>query len=69
MAGQGRIERYTTEIRAFTVQALDSRPADGGFAPAGQYHQPAGEMGGGYAEEDFGSPFPSEASGMDDAPF
>ena len=51
---------------------LDSRQSEGGYAPAPQYQQrgqaPAqgGNMG---YEEDLGPAFPSEASGMDDAPF
>lgn len=65
------MERTTTEIRADRVVGLDSRPADGSFTPASQYqqNQPAQETGGGYSGDDFGSPFPSEASGIDDAPF
>ena len=66
-------DRYSTEIKADRVQGLDSRQSEGGsYAPAPQYQnrqpqQPAGP-GGGY-EEDLGPAFPSEASGMDDAPF
>lgn len=68
-------DRYSTEIKADRVQGLDSRQSEGGYAPAPQYQnrqpqQPAGPggPGGGY-EEDLGPAFPSEASGMDDAPF
>ncbi|KAF5035304.1 Single-stranded DNA-binding protein [anaerobic digester metagenome] len=66
-------EKYTTEIKADRVLGLDSRQSEGGYAPAPQYQQrgQAPAQGGnnmGY-EEDLGPAFPSEASGMDDAPF
>lgn len=65
------VERYTTEIKADRVQGLDSRPSEGGVAQAPQYQKSKAsgqESGAGY-EDDMGPAFPSEASGMDDAPF
>jgi single-strand DNA-binding protein len=66
------VEKYTTEIKADRVDFMDSRQSEGGYAPAPQYQQrgQAPAQGGnvGY-EEDLGPAFPSEASGMDDAPF
>jgi single-strand DNA-binding protein len=68
------VEKYTTEIKADRVQGLDSRPNEGGYAAAPQYQQrPQGAPQGGSAnagyDDDMGPAFPSEASGMDDAPF
>jgi single-strand DNA-binding protein len=65
---------YITEIKADRVQGLDSRQSEGGYAPAPQYQQrpqAAPQQGGGSAgyDDDMGPAFPSEASGMDDAPF
>jgi single-strand DNA-binding protein len=65
------VERYSTEIKADRVVGLDSRQGEGGYAPAPQYQQrgqSAPQGGGGYPD-DMGPAFPSEASGMDDAPF
>ncbi|NCC05882.1 MAG: single-stranded DNA-binding protein, partial [Proteobacteria bacterium] len=69
------VEKYTTEIKADRVQGLDSRQPEGGYAQAPQYQQrpqAAPQQGGagnaGY-DDDMGPAFPSEASGMDDAPF
>jgi single-strand DNA-binding protein len=56
-------EKYTTEIKAEKVTALDPKP-EGQAAPAAGAPAPAG----GY-EDDLGPAFPSEASGLDDAPF
>ncbi len=64
------VDRYTTEINARSVQFLDSRrseggaPNQGGYAPQQQqsYNQQQ-------SSEDYGSPFPSEASSLDDMPF
>lgn len=51
-------EKYTTEIKAIRVQGLDKRP-DG--------QQPAPRPA---PSDDYSGPaFPTEASGMDDAPF
>lgn len=55
------VEKYTTEIKAEKVTALDPKPE-------GQQGAPAGAPAGGY-EDDLGPAFPSEASGMDSAPF
>jgi len=66
-------EKYTTEIKADRVVGLDSRQSEGGFAPAPQYQrnqaQAQPQSGGGGYDDDLGPAFPSEASGMDDAPF
>ena len=71
-------DRYSTEIRAQRVQFLDRKGdgqrGQGGFedAPAGGH----GRRGGGQEQpprpprdDDMGSPFPSEAAGMDEVPF
>ncbi len=68
------VEKYTTEIKADRVDFMDSRQSEGGFAPAPQFQknqggQPGGQQGGRGYDEDMGPAFPSEASGMDDAPF
>lgn len=63
------MERTTTEIRADRVLGLDSRQSEGGFAPAPQYQRNPSGQNADMGYEDMGSPFPSEASGMDDAPF
>lgn len=52
-------EKYTTEIKAIRVQGLDKRPE--GQQPAAR---PAA-----LADDYSGPAFPTEASGMDDAPF
>lgn len=54
-------EKYTTEIRADRVVGLDAKPDQA--SPQG-----AAPAAGGY-DDDMGPAFPSEASGMDDAPF
>ncbi len=69
-------DRYSTEIRADRVQFLDKKGDriggdDGGFsAPQQRKQAPAKrsmpEQG---DNENYGSPFPSEASDMDDTPF
>jgi len=76
--------RYTTEIRGFVLQFLESKGQSQGVAQAPQYGgQPQQPQQGGYnnrpqqqaapqgqpMDEDLGPAFPSEASGMDDAPF
>jgi single-strand DNA-binding protein len=68
------VEKYTTEIKADRVDFMDSRQSEGGFAPAPQFQknqggQQGGQQGGRGYDEDMGPAFPSEASGMDDAPF
>lgn len=67
------VEKYTTEIKADRVQGLDSRQSEGGYAPAPnqqfQKNQNGSQGGGRGYDEDMGPAFPSEASGMDDAPF
>ncbi len=65
-------EKYTTEIKADRVVGLDSRQSEGGYAPAPQQYQKnqsAPQGAGSNYEDDLGPAFPSEASGMDDAPF
>jgi len=67
---QQGIERYTTKIRAMRVQGLDSR---GQSQSSGSYVQ-APEQGKDQSraretQEKMGPAFPSEAGGMDEAPF
>jgi len=73
-------DRYTTEVKASRVRFLDRRGEAGGGSPGGTDLEPAfpSEAGGGEAprkqgrkqqNDEMGSPFPSEASGMDDMPF
>ena len=69
-------KRYTTEIKALRVQGMDSKPqnASGGYVqapqPAAQQRQPMQQRNQNQMpEEDNGPVFPSEVSGMDDAPF
>ncbi len=57
-------DRYTTEIVAFRVQALDSK----GSAQAAESYVEAPDSNQG-SDENLGPAFPSEAGGMDDAPF
>jgi single-strand DNA-binding protein len=60
--------RYTTEIKGFRVQFLDSRGDSGGDYQ--QQQQGGGRKGGGQSrDDDMGPAFPSEAGGMDDVPF
>lgn len=69
------VEKYTTEIKADRVQGLDSRQSEGGYTQAPQFQKNQGgpqggaQSGGRGYEDDMGPAFPSEASGMDDAPF
>jgi len=65
-------DKYTTEIVAQRVQGLDpKRQQNEGYVPAppddnsNRYSDSGSDEGG----EDMGPAFPSEASGMDDAPF
>jgi single-strand DNA-binding protein len=60
-------DRYTTEVKAQRVQFLDSRSQEQG----GQSYVKAPEQGtqSGGSKENMGPAFPSEAGGMDDAPF
>lgn len=67
---QQGVERYTTKIKAMRVQGLDSR---GQSQSSGSYVQ-APEQGKsqpqtGENQESMGPAFPSEAGGMDEAPF
>lgn len=69
-------KRYTTEIKAFRIQGMDSKPQNAGGAggyvqaprPAAQQQQQP-QQNSMPPEEDNGPVFPSEVSGMDDAPF
>lgn len=56
---QNGVEKYTTKIVADRVQALDKRPE-------GQQAAPQPEQAQGYDEN---KRFPTDASGLDDAPF
>lgn len=60
-------DRYSTEIVASTVRFLDKKGDrnNDDFAP----QQPARSKAPQEPMEDYGSPFPSEASDMDDTPF
>lgn len=69
-------DKYSTEIRAQRVQFLDRRgdgkaPVDDGAQRQfGRATPPPGaKPARSRRDEDMGSPFPSEASGMDDVPF
>jgi single-strand DNA-binding protein len=70
-------DRYSTEVKASRVLFLDRRGAvqAAGGEEAGTSYNAAAEnrSKAGKAQndgqEDYGSPFPSEASGMDDVPF
>lgn len=59
-------EKYTTEIKADKIVALDPKPE--GQQSAGNTAGAPAHAGGNY-EDDLGPAFPSEASGLDDAPF
>ncbi len=63
-------DRYSTEINARNVQALDSKQNSegsmGGTPRGNQNYQQNQNFD---QEEDLGPAFPSEASGMDDIPF
>lgn len=70
---QSGADRYSTEIRADRVVFLDSR-SEGGYGQAPQFQNQKGPASpqtepSGYDEESYGPAFPSEASGMDGAPF
>ncbi len=58
-------DRYTTEIRAQRVVFLESQSA----TSENQSPSPKNEKDPFSSEEDLGPAFPSEASGIDDAPF
>ena len=70
-------DRYSTDIRADRVQFMDKKSdrTEGFDDDRSGYSQPsnsgsrstASKQSG--SSEDYGSPFPSEASGMDDMPF
>lgn len=61
------VERTTTEIRADRVVGLDSRQPEGFSSP--QYQKSQVSQNTDSYGDDLGPAFPSEASGMDDAPF
>jgi len=67
-------KRYRTEIKAFRITPLDPKPQNAGGGP-GNYVQAPQTATRQQArpdarqEEDNGPVFPSEVSGMDDAPF
>ena len=64
---QQGIERYTTKIKAMRVQGLDSR---GQSQSSGSYVQaPEQSTDPSESRENIGPAFPSEAGGMDEAPF
>lgn len=64
--GKDGLERTTTEIKADRVAALESRPTEGGYAPAPRRQpQPSNDPDG----DDLGPAFPSETTTLDDAPF
>lgn len=56
-------EKFTTEIKADSVKGLDSK-SDGSAPTAQRAQSPATNH-----EDEYGPSFPTEASGMDDAPF
>lgn len=60
-------EKYTTEIKAERVMGMDRKPEGQSGTGTGQPHA----QGGGSAvyDDGMGPSFPSDASGMDDAPF
>ncbi len=61
-------DRYTTEINARTINFLDKK----GDNPGGNqdsYSQYSQAQPSSQSSEDYGSPFPSEASSLDDMPF
>jgi single-strand DNA-binding protein len=60
-------DRYTTEVKAARVQFLDRRGEAGGKTTDEGDSSPKSARK--PQNEDMGSPFPSEASGMDDMPF
>jgi single-strand DNA-binding protein len=71
-------DRYMTEVKANRVQFLDRKntapsvpgeEAYGGAHPAGPGAQGKAARTQTAPQEDYGSPFPSEVSGMDDVPF
>lgn len=66
-------KRYRTEIKAFRIAALDPKPQNaggsGGYVQAPQPAPTQQAMPNTMQAEDNGPVFPSEVSGMDDAPF
>lgn len=66
-------DRYTTEIRADRVQFLDkkgdNRMGDDSFSPPPRQQAKPKQSQQNNNFEDYGSPFPSEASDMDETPF
>ena len=68
-------DRYSTDIRADRVQFLDRKSDRMGGSDDGGFSAPPKEQGSAKrntsqdSQENYGSPFPSEASDMDDTPF
>ncbi len=66
-------DRYMTSINARTVQFLDKKGENSGFDndyQGGQQRQSAPkQQNNAMPDDDYGSPFPSEASALDDMPF
>ncbi|WP_045215288.1 single-stranded DNA-binding protein [Desulfonatronovibrio magnus] len=67
-------DRYTTEIKALRVQFLDSKgqgQSDQSYVPAPEHNRQSDNRKSESREskEQMGPAFPSEAGGMDDAPF
>lgn len=63
-------DRYSTEINARNVQALDSKQnTEGSMSGISRGNSNYQQNQNFDQEEDLGPAFPSEASGMDDAPF
>jgi len=68
-------DRYTTEIRADRVQFLDRKSdragaGDDSFSAPAKSQAPSTKKNASQgSDENYGSPFPSEASDMDDTPF
>ncbi len=56
-------DRYTTKVKAIRIQALDPK------SQGGESYVQAPEENKSREKEKMGPAFPSEASGMDDAPF
>lgn len=60
---QQGVDKYTTEIKAYTIQPLDKKP-DGQQAPTPQPQQSAGT-----AKPSVGENFPQTAANIEDCPF
>ncbi len=69
-------DRYITSINARTVQFLDKKGENSGYDDGYQQQQPRqnaprqnNNNNNNMSDDDYGSPFPSEASALDDMPF